>query len=211
MTDEKKKEDAKKEFVKTLEELEGVNEIENMIIDNKIEFEIDNIKYRVRQPSMAEQKELEKFRRKKSLEFMKDDSMMFQKKWIELYKTKGIDIEDMDKQIREKQREINHLMLKLAKTSEESRVEELKKEILALRSEIASINIEKTDYLSYSIEDQLMVAVNSYYTYLVLEKLENDKYIRVFKSFEDFENSINTRLINRAFSYVSNLIYHLGM
>jgi len=211
MTDEKKKVELHKDFVKTLEELEGVNEIEKMIKDNKIEFEIDNIKYRVRQPTLEEQKELETFRRKRYVEFMKDDSMMFQKQWIEKYKVKGLDIDDMDKQIRDKQREINQLMLKLATTSELVRVEELKKEILALRSEIASINIEKTDLLSFSIEDQLMVAVNSYYTYLVLEKLEEKEYKRVFKNFEEFSNSKNTSLINKAFSYVSGLIYQLGV
>lgn len=211
MNEEKKKLDVKEEFIKTLQDLEGVNEVEKMIKDNKIEFDIDNVKYRVRQPTMAEQRELETFRRKKTVEFMNDNTMLFQKDWIEKYKAKGIDIEDMDKQIREKHREINQLMLKLATTSETERVEELKQEILILRSEIAGINIERTDLLSYSIEDQLMVAVNSYYTYLVLEKLDNEKYIRVFASFEEFENSTNSKLINKAFTYVSGLIYTMGV
>jgi len=209
--DEKEKIEAHKEFIKTLEELEGMEDIGKMIKDNKIEFDLDNIKYQVRQPTFEEQKELETFRRHKYVEFMSDSSMMFQKQWIEKYKAKGIDVDEMENQIRKKQNEINKLFIKLAQSSEKERVEELKSEILALRSEMASINIEKADLLSFSIEDQLMIAVNSYYTYLVLEKLENNKYIRVFKSFDEFSKSTNTKLINRAFNYVNSIIYSVGV
>ena len=221
MTDEKKKEEKSElanDFIKTLEDLEGITEIEKMIKDNKVEFKIDDVKYRVRQPSFEEQKELETYRRKIYLKLLDDDSMIFQKQLIEKYKKKGIDIDDMEKQIRAKKNLMNQVMIRLAQTSEESRVKELEDEILALRSEMALLNIERADLLSFSIEDQLMIAVNSYYTYLVLEKLvgSEDPYDkpkeweRVFKTFEEFDKSQNTKLIHRAFKYVSHLLYKLG-
>ena len=214
------KKEAKKEiateFIKTLADLEGMSEIEKMVKDNKIPFDIDNVKYRVRQPSFEEQKELETHRRTKYVEFMNDDSMMFQKQWIEKYKGKGIDIDAMENKIREKEKEKNQLRIKLTKTSEKTRVDELEKEILALMSEQAEINIEKTDLMSFSIEDQLMVAVNSYYTYLVLEKLvkvkdKDNQWVRVYKDYDEFSKSINSILLNKAFRYVNHLIYTLGV
>ena len=214
------KKEAKKEiateFIKTLADLEGMSEIEKMVKDNKIPFDIDNVKYRVRQPSFEEQKELETHRRTKYVEFMNDDSMMFQKQWIEKYKGKGIDIDAMENKIREKEKEKNQLRIKLTKTSEKTRVDELEKEILALMGEQAEINIEKTDLMSFSIEDQLMVAVNSYYTYLVLEKLvkvkdKDNQWVRVYKDYDEFSKSINSILLNKAFRYVNHLIYTLGV
>jgi hypothetical protein len=204
------------EFIKTLGDIEGMTEIEKMVKDNKIPFDIDGIKYRVRQPSFEEQKELEKHRRTKYIEFMNDDSMMFQKQWIEKYKAKGIDINAMEKKIREKEKEKNQLKIKLAQTSEEKRVDELKKEILALRGEQAELNIEKTDLMSFSIEDQLMLEVNSYYTYLVLEKLvevkdKGNQWIRVYKDYDEFSKSKNSTLLHKAFTYVNHLIYTLGV
>lgn len=205
------KEDLANDFVKSLGDLESIEEVKKMIEDNKIKFEIKGIKYKVRQLTFEEQKELENFRRKKYLEFMNDDSMMFQKQWIKKYKTKGIDIDEMEQKIRENLRQENQIMLKLAQTNTEDRVADLKSQIIELRKESALINIERTDLLNFSIEDQLMIAVNSYYTYLSLEKLTEDKkYIRVFKDIDEFNKSQNTKLINKAFHYTNTIIYQSG-
>ena len=220
MADKKKdktKDELAEDFVKTLGDLEATSEVEEMIRDNKIEFSIEKNKYRVRQLTFDENQQLEKFRRKKYIEFIGDDSMMFQKQWIKKYKEKDIDIDGMEDSIKENLRKEKLLQIKLAQTSDEGRVEELKNQIIELRKESAFINIERTDLLNFSIEDQLMVAVNSYYTYLALEKLTGDKdpydkleYVRVYETFEDFSKSTNTTLINKAFRYTNALIYHNG-
>lgn len=220
---DKKKKDIEKEkqsleFLKQLGDLESLNDVEKMIKDNKIVFKINDIKYRVRQPNFEENNELEKFRRKIYLEYINDDTMMFRKQWIEKYKTKGIDIDEMEDKIRKNINKENQIMVKLAQTSDEKRVDDLKSQIIELRKESAFINIEKTDLLSFSIEDQMMVAVNSYYTYLVLEKLENEKdpydkheWVRVYKTYEDFSKSTDTKLTNKALYYSNNLIYSNGV
>ena len=215
MENKEEKKEIATEFIKTLGDLEGMTEIEKMVKDNKIPFEINGVKYRVRQPTFEEQKELETHRRTKYVEFMNDDSMMFQKQWIEKYKSKGIDIDAMENKMREKEKEKNHLKIKLAKTADKTKADELIKEILALRAEQAEINIEKTDLMSFSIEDQLMVAVNSYETYLVLEKLIKVKdtdnlWVRVYKDYDEFSKSKNSTLLHKAFVYVNHLIYTLG-
>ena len=212
------KDELAKEFVKSIQDLESIDEVENMVQDNKIEFNIKKVKYRVRLLTFEENQKLEKHRRKKYLEFINDKDMLFRKQWIKKYEAKGIDIDGMEDKIRMNLRKENEIMLKLAQTSDEKRVKELKAQIIELRKESAFVNIEKTDLLNFSIEDQLMVAVNSYYTYLVLETTsgnEKDPYdkfewVKVYKDFEEFSKSQNSELINKAFHYTDTLIYRNG-
>ena len=208
---DKSKDELASEFVKSIQNLESIDEVENMVTDNKIEFNIKKVKYRVRLLTFEENQELEKHRRKKYLEFINDDSMLFRKQWIKKYEAKGIDIDGMEDKIRMNLRKEKEIMLKLAQTSDEKRVEELKAQIIELRKASAYINIEKTDLLNFSIEDQLMVAVNSYYTYLVLEKISDEnKYVKVYKDFDKFSKSKNSELVNKAFHYTDILIYRNG-
>jgi len=211
MEEQKNKEELAEDLLKTLRDIESETEVEKMVKDNKIEFEMDNIVFRVRKPTYEEQSELEKFRRMKYLEYLQDKSMMFRKQWAELYKEKGIDINDYDKKMFDIQGQIDNLMIRLAQTSNEQDVEILKTDIMKLKSEQAMLNIEKTDFLSYSIEDQLMIAVNSYYTYLVLEVQKEDKWERLFANYEDFKKSDKSKIINKAFYFVNYLIYSIAI
>ena len=106
-------------------------------------------------------------------------------------------------------------MLKLSKMVSPNDIGLLEKEINRLRNKQFSISIEKTDLLAYSIEDQLLAHVNSYVTWLVLEKfkIENtdfdaeEKWIRVYDKYEDFLKSEEDELIQKAFYYINRLIY----
>ena len=214
-----KKEKLAEEFVKTLGNLENMDEVEKMIKNNTIHFSVGDIKYKVRKLTFEENSLLEKHRRTKYVEFINDDSMLFQKQWIEKYKSKGIDIDAMEDKVRENIRKENQLMLKLAQTAEENNVEDLKSQIVELRKESAMLNIERTDLLNFSIEDQLMVEVNSYYTYLALEKISDNakdpyekcEWTKVYDNFEEFSNSQDSELITKAFQYTNALIYHNGV
>lgn len=208
---EKKKELQKKEIakeaLKAISELEQSVQIETVIKDNKIEFKVGKDMFRVRKPNLAEQQEIGDIRRKKYLEFVDDDSYLFKKQWIEKYKKKGIDIDKMETDIVRMQNEIKKLLLRLAEVSDKKSIEQLKKEIFELRDKQYEISIEKTDLLSHSIEDQLTIYANSYSTYLVLEKKDGDKWIKYFKSYEDFEKSDEGELISKSFYYINLLIY----
>jgi hypothetical protein len=136
--------------------------------------------------------------------------MLFRKQWIEKYTKKGINIEEMDKKISAFQNEIDGLMMRLATTSQNSEVDKLKTEILFMKNKQAEISIEKTDLLMNSIEDQLMIAINSYYAYMALEhEVEKDKWERAFKSYDEFLNSTNQDLLNKTFYFVNLLIYQI--
>jgi len=204
----KNKEQIKEELLSTILNLEKTSEIEHLIKNNTIEFSVADTIYRVKKPNYAEQLEIDKYRRIKYLELVSDDTMMFREQWIEKYKTKNIDIKGIEKNIISIQSEIESLLLRLATLSNPSDIEKLRADITQLKSKQIAFSIEKTDLLSCSIEDQLKVQVNSYYTYIVLQKQVNDRWIKVFASFEDFKNSDNSELINKAFYFISYFIYN---
>ena len=211
MSDEKKVSQDRinqaEQLAKEIGELESMTEVENLIKDNEIKFKLADreVQYRIRMPNYEEQRELEKFRRKKYLELIQDESIKFQKEWIEIYKKKGIDIVAMEEKVVKLGREEEALMLKLAETSQELRVNELKEKILKIRKEISITQVEKTDLLSYSLEDLLMTEISSYIVSLVLEKLENDKYVKVFKDYDECSKSQDSILFNKSFYYSSFL------
>jgi len=195
-----------KEALKALIEIEETTKMENLIKDNKIEWKIDNISYRVRKPDFTEEEEISTIRRKKYLEYMKDPSYLFKKQWIAQYQEKGIDITAMETKIRGLNEEIKDSLLRLAKSTEPNDISTLKQEILKKRDEQFSISIEITDLLTHSIENQLLIFINSFITYLVLEKKDGENWIKVYNNYNDFMKS-GDKCISQAFYYINFLIY----
>lgn len=197
-----------KNITESIDEAEKLQNLEQMIKNGEIIFPLRDKKYRIRKPTYEEQIEVEGFRRKKYLEFVKDDSMLRRKEWIKIYKNKGIDIEGMESKVLELEAQKQRLEEKLATSTNDSDIKNLKEEIVQIKEEQMDLHIEKTDLLSYSIEEQLMIAVNSYYTYAVLEIKREDKWVRAFKNYKEFCNCNDNILINRAFYYINYLIYN---
>ena len=207
MDKKKEKQVLAKEALKVINELEDTVRMENVIKDNKIEFKVKDKVFRVRKPNLTEQQDANKFRRKRYIELVNDDSFLFRKQWIKKYKTKGIDIEKMDAEIHQKQKEMETILLRLAKLDNVKEIEKIKKDVEKLRDEQYAISIEKTDFLAYSIEDQLLISINSYITYLVLEHKDKEKWIKHFESYKKFEESEEKELLNKAYYYINHLIY----
>lgn len=201
------KKELAKESLKALRDLEATTRIGDVIKDNKIKFQSGGKTFRMRRLTLREQEEVDNVRRKKHFELINDDSYLFRKQWIEKYKQKGIDIEKIETNIRTKEDEIKKLLLRLAKMSEKKEIDKIKEDILALRDEQDVLTIQKTDLLSYSIEDQLTITVNSYTCYLILEKKDGNKWIRHFESYKDFLDSNDADLIGKSFYYLSLLMY----
>ena len=196
-----------KEALKAMQELEDSVKLENIIKDNKIEFKSGDKNYRVRKPIITEQQEIDDARRKKYLELVKDGSYLFKKQWIEIYKKKGIDVAKIENDMKKLEDEVKRLLLRLAKTTGKKAVEELKNQILKLRDEQYIISIEKTDLLSYSIEDQVYIYAKSYTAYLILEVKKDDKWVKYFKSFGEFEKCEDNNLVSKLFYFFDYLLY----
>ena len=196
-----------KEALKAMQELEDSVRMENIVKDNKIEFKSGDKTFRVRKPTLIEQQEVDTARRKKYIEFMNDDSYLFRKQWIEKYAKKGVDIKKMEDDIKRIEDEVKKLLIRLAQVSEAKEIGQLKDEILKLRDEQFGKSIEKTDLLSYCIEEQLNIVANSYTAYLSLERKENDKYVKHFENYDKFQNCDDMDLINKVFYYINHLLF----
>jgi DNA repair exonuclease SbcCD ATPase subunit len=195
-----------KEALQALNDLENEVKMEEIIKDNAIEFKVDDILYRVRRPSGPEREQLLEEKRRKYSALVKDDSYMFRKQWIAQLKNKGVDIQAMENKLTALRVEVRDLLLKLAKTSSLPEINQLKQMILDNRDEQYTVSMEITDYLSYSIEDKLLVYINGYTTYVVFEKQVGDKWEKVYKTYEEFINS-ESKALAKAFYYINYLIY----
>jgi len=204
---DKIKEELAKEHGDFLVKLEKEAEAESIIKDNKIKFQIGEITYRVRLPNYSEQLEVEKHRGHKYLEFIKDSKMLFRKQWIEIYKAKGVDLEKMDREITEIQAKIDNFRIKSAQETKENQ-DKINQEILSLIYKQAIVNVEKNDLLSYCIEEQLMIEVNAYQTYIVLEKLmAENAWVKVYSTYEEFSKSEDSVLIGKAVRYFNEIAF----
>lgn len=206
---DKDKKEMAKQALKTIQEIEDVYKVENRVKDNKILFNAGKQTFRVRKPTLEEQSDIDTARRKKYLELIKDDSFLFRDKWIEIYTKKGIDIKKMEQDIKRLEGEIKTAMLDLAITKDAKGIGILKDKILNLRDEQAGISIERTDLLSDSIEDQIHIFTKSYAAYKVLERKEEDKWIRHFKTFDEFQKSEDQNLIAQLFYNFDCLMYNI--
>ena len=196
-----------KEALKAMQELEDTVRLENVVKDNKIEFKSGDKTFRVRKSTLEEQQKIDDVRRKKYLELVRDNSYLFKKQWVETYKKKGIDIGKMETDIKRIEDEIKRLLLRLAKTTDKKGIGELKDQIIKSRDEQFALSIEKTDLLSYSIEDQTFIYTKSYTAYLILERKDKDKWVKHFKDFEEFQKTEDQDLIGKLFYYYDVLIY----
>jgi len=196
-----------KEGMKAISEIEDTIRLENVIKDNKIVFTSGKNTFRVRKPSLSEQQEIDTIRRKKYGELVSDDSYMFKKQWVEIYNKKGVDINKMYDDAKRIQDDIRGLLLRLAKTSDPKSIKTLKDEINKTRDKLYNLSIRTTDLLVYSIEDQLTIHVNSYTAYVVLERKEEEKWVKHFESYDVFEKSQDNDLIRKTFKFLNDLMY----
>lgn len=201
-----KRKEMAEEALKAIKEIESLDKAEGIVKDNKIKFEVDKIKYRLRPPTPSEKKEMFDARRKKYLELVQDETYKFKKQWVEIYKKQGIDIEKMSKQITILNSEMEKIGVELAKATDKKTITTLKNEFISIKNKMYDISIEMADLLSYSIEDQLNTYATAYVCYLVFEKFENNEWKRCFKSYEEFD-STDSKAVTQALSYINYIIY----
>jgi len=206
MNKEERKKLAKKQL-EVLNEIEQSMTMGYVLKNNTVEFKSDNKEYRVRKPNFVERQNILDFQRKMYLELIQDDTMLFRKQWVDLYKKKGVDIAKMEAEMKNMQAEVEALLLKLVKIEDAKAIGNIRQDITDLRRKMWDINVERTDLLQHSIEDQLLLRVNSYTTYLVLEVKDNDTWNKKFDTYKDFQNCTDDDLMTKTFNYISNLIY----
>lgn len=218
--EEIKKEEIGKEIAEKIQTMDNLDNLENMLKNNLIEFGIGLNKYRVRKPTQSEKRELRSEKNKRFAELLNDKNYFFEKQLIEKLEQKGISILAITEQQVKIQNKIQELNLQLAtfgdqKEEDNKIITDLKVQIYNLGVEFNDLSNEKIDLLSASIESEILVLVTTYTTYLILEKLEGENWVKVFKSYDEFMDASEEikykELINNASYYTQVLISKLNL
>lgn len=155
-------------------DIETQTQTEDMIKDNKVNFEFEGIKYRVNRPTFEQKQIVNKERMKKFVFMLKDPEMLLEKDLIALYETRGINIKELDDLFNVAQKRREDLGEKLGKAlvdkKDTAELEIYKKEIEKIIVEQNEILMRKSALLDSSIESQINVFVYTYLAYLTTDK-----------------------------------------
>ena len=202
--------DAKK-IVEDMAKETELSRIEELIKDNRITFDYKEKKYRVRLLNLAEKQELDELRRKYFGRLLKDKDVLLEKDLIIQYKERGMDIEEIDDQIKKLNAEDLDLQVKLgesiSKNEGEAILKSYKEQIEELRAKKQILNTQKNLLLQFSLENSLLNYVAQVITYLSLDEKKEDKWQRMFQTLEAFQTYEDNELINKAGSYSMVLQY----
>lgn len=203
--EETKKNERAEEAKRIVDQINADSElsmIEEMIKDNKITFEHNDKKYRVRMLNTKERDELDGLRRKKFGHLIQDRDILFEKDLIRVYKDRGIDISELDEDIKKIDSEIMDLQLKLgesiSKKEDESILKTYSDNIKELIYKRRIIETRKNLYLEFSLENQLLNYTAEVITYLSLDIFTDNEWIRMFNTFDEFQTYSDTELIDKA-------------
>jgi hypothetical protein len=177
-------------IVKEINDRYSLEKIEEMIKNNFISFSYKEKNYRVRMLNEKDKDDLDLIRRQKFGELLQNSNILFEKEIIKLYKTRGIDIDDLDSQVRKLQQEIKSVQKKLGEALENKEsdiiLKKYKDDILELTNDIYTVIVKKTNLLENSFERRLIYEVNYAMAYLSVEEKINDKYEKAFLNLDEF-------------------------
>jgi len=182
------KEKIKEEVKEKISQLDAVEIMKDFINDNKQEFVIKDITYRIRPLNAQEKAMARKERSRKLKELLDDSTWLLQKQLIQKYKDRGVDIENMKVIIRKLESEKESVELRLLEVKDTKDKDDFEKKIIDIKTKQMELAREISDLLSDSLEEELLLHDNSYVLWLSLEKKVEDKYIRAFDNFDDFIN-----------------------
>lgn len=188
-----------------------------IIVDNKLNFFLGDNLYRAVMPTQKDLSFANSIKNKLYVELLKSGNVLFEKQLIDiLKKNQGIDVEELNNKIFNFEKELKEVYITLAlkNDNQENKIDDLKKEIERIKKERIDAIVEKTKYLSSSMENQ---CEEEYYRYLtsscteVHETKYNennepvDCWKKVWKDFEEFKSD-NTLLPFIALSRLTKLI-----
>ncbi len=212
MEEKLSKEQEAEKITEVINQASELEKLEEMIKNNIICFPYDGGEYRVRKPNYLEKQELREVKIKKHTELRTNSSYRYEAQLITELEAKGISIASFINKMTDLHQQVEELQLKLAefgdqKEADNKIITDLKLQVYNLLVEQRNIALEKAEYLSESIESELLSLINSYTCYLCLEKKDGDKWIKTFNSYEEFMSSPQESLLNMTGYYMTLLLY----
>jgi paraquat-inducible protein B len=202
---EKTNEQVAEELLNTLREIQDTEEYDNLVRSNFIEFTIKDENYKVRVPNLRERAEIREQRVVKFNELVNKGIYKPKEILIKELETQGTFIRKLEEKSVQLQSQIEDLYLRLIPIQEENIRAKLRQEVIDLINTKTVLLLDIDKYLENSIENVLSTYLNYYYSYLILEKKVEDKWVKAFENFDAFYNSFNTELINKT-AYYSGII-----
>lgn len=164
--------------------------IEEITKSNITAFSHEDVKYRITKPNYQDKQTIYKERVKKFTELLRDDSFTLEKDLKKLYLKRGIDIDGMAKKITSLETKKEGVQYKLGevlkKDGNEKDCETYKKEIQDIQEEQKQLAVESSALLEFTIENQVMLHMYNYMTYVITEKEVEGKFVKAFESFQKF-------------------------
>lgn len=192
-------EEVQKEMLDMFKDNANINLAEAAIQNNEILFQCNGESYRVRKATYQEKQEANEFRMKKYITLLKDKDCVLEKDLIKIYKERGIDIEDMDKQMQELGKQQQSLLFDLGKAIKENKdkveLEKYKKEITNIMASVQGLSSERQRLLEFSLENRVVMEVYSYMIWAISEKKVGDKWVHIWAAQDDFLNATPDELL----------------
>jgi hypothetical protein len=167
--------------------------IEDMTKNNKMEFTHEGVTYRIGKANYEQKQEVYRERVKKFTSLLRDKEYSLEKDLKRDYLARGIDVDGIVKNIQTLDSKKTGLQVKLGELLKKDGSEQdcaiLKKEIESIINEQTELALEKQSLLEFSIENQVLVHVYNYLTYMSTERKEGEVWVKAFKTFSDFMKS----------------------
>lgn len=187
-------------IVKNSQKESGMNRAEQLIKDNKIQFEYDGKKYRCRLLTNFEKDEINILRMKKMNSMLQEKDehgnyvYLTEKALIKLLKERGDgDIAEIEEETKKVDAEINALALKLgeniANKSSDNILEEQHNQIRDLETRKQIIETQRTMMLSTSIENQIFGFMAKVIACYSTEIEVEGTWEKAFKNVEEFDKA----------------------
>jgi hypothetical protein len=212
MDNEILREEEAKKILNTIKDKGEIDNVAELIKDNKIPFKYKDKDYRVRLLNREDKTELNMLKIKKLNSLLKDKDMLMEFDLRKLYKEKGIDIEGIELHIKKLQSQLESVSLKqgeaIARKIEEVVLKEYTNQIKDLEEQIGMLVIQKTNLLKDSLENLLETYILDAMLCFALEQKTGDNWEKVFKTIEDFYKYEDEQLIITATFYNMLLQLH---
>jgi len=179
---------------------EAITLAETALQNNEIVFENGGKTYRVRKANFQEKQDANKKRMKLYIELLKDADCLLEKDLRKLYKERGMDIDDIDKQIMALTNQQQKLLFDLGKAIKDNRpkveLDKYKEEITLSIQSIQGLSIEKQQLLEFSLENRVMMDVYSWLIWTVSEVKVGEVWQKNWVKYDDFLQSSPNQLLH---------------
>lgn len=170
--------------------------MEEVLRNNKYEFDYQEAKYRIRNPYPKEKQEAYRKSMEFNLKLLEDSSQKTAEQIIEIHKKRGLDLNKVSSEINRLEEEKEKFEVDLGELVKKEASQEqrdiIENKIKSLLEQITDLRNKKIDKLRFSIESQTNDYYTSYLTFLILEKIikeegKEDKFEKVYKTYEEYE------------------------